>query len=224
MNELISLTQSAINGELQQTVNARELHAFLEVGKDFSTWIKARLETLGSVKNEDYLLTKIGEQLPSGTKYKTEYYLTLDVAKHLAMMEKNEKGKQARQYFIECEKQLNAQQSQLPTDPFLLIAHFAQQAYLMQHKQAEMDSRLIKVEQKQQQLNQDNDHFTIKGFCSLHQLDLSNGKMSALSRKAKKLSDVKDYTYHEITDPRWGKVKTYHIDILAELFEFEKLI
>ena len=62
MNELISLTQSAINGELQQTVNARELHAFLEVGRDFSNWIKARLETLGSIKNEDYLLAKIGEQ------------------------------------------------------------------------------------------------------------------------------------------------------------------
>ena len=106
MNELISLNQSAINGELQQTVNARELHAFLEVGKDFSTWIKNRLETLGSIENEDYLLTKIGEQLPSGTKYKIEYYLTLDVAKHLAMMERNDKGKQARQYFIECEKKL----------------------------------------------------------------------------------------------------------------------
>ena len=106
MNELISLTQSAINGELQQTVNARELHAFLEVGRDFSNWIKARLETLGSVKNEDYLLANFGEQLPSGTKYKTEYFVTLDTAKHIAMMEKNEKGLQIRQYFIECEKKL----------------------------------------------------------------------------------------------------------------------
>ena len=44
MNELISLTQSAINGELQQTVNARELHAFLESKQDFSTWIKNRVE------------------------------------------------------------------------------------------------------------------------------------------------------------------------------------
>ena len=109
MNELISLTQSAINGELQQTVNARELHAFLEVGRDFSNWIKARLETLGSIKNEDYLLTKIGEHFPSGTKYKIEYFVTLDTAKHLAMMERNEKGKQARQYFIACEKQLHEQ-------------------------------------------------------------------------------------------------------------------
>ena len=106
MNELIKLNETKIGNEAVQTVNARDLHAFLEVGKDFSTWIKNRLETLGSVKNEDYLSTKIGEQLPSGTKYKTEYFVTLDTAKHLAMMEKNEKGLQIRQYFIECEKQL----------------------------------------------------------------------------------------------------------------------
>ena len=92
MNELIKIESKEIGNELVQTVNARDLHTFLEVGKDFSTWIKNRLDTLGSIENEDYLLTKIGEQLPSGTKYKIEYYLTLDVAKHLAMMEKNEKG------------------------------------------------------------------------------------------------------------------------------------
>ena len=214
MNELISLTQSAINGELQQTVNARELHAFLEVSSRYNDWIRNRISNYEFQENQDFVcLTKTlvtqTEEGREGTSAQKEHFITLDMAKELSMVERNEKGKQARKYFIECEKQLNAQQSQLPTDPFLLIAHFAQQAYLMQHKQAEMDSRLIKVEQKQQQLNQDNDHFTIKGFCSLHQLDLSNGKMSALSRKAKKLSDVKDYTYHEITDPRWGKVWTY---------------
>ena len=108
MNELIKLNETEIDDKLVQTVNARELHAFLEVGRDFSNWIKARLETLGSIENEDYLViqevfTKIGEK---GGRPKIEYYLTLDVAKHLAMMEKNEKGLQIRQYFIECEKQL----------------------------------------------------------------------------------------------------------------------
>ena len=115
-------------------------------------------------------------------------------------------------------------QPPIPTDPLLLIAHLAQSAYEIQQKQSEMDNRLIKVEQKQQQLDQDNDHFTIKGFCSLHGLDLSNGKMSAMSKKAKKLSEAKDYAYHEISDPRFGKVKTYHVDILTELFQMQNLI
>ena len=223
MNELIPLQPQTINGNAVETVSARELHAFLEVGKDFSNWIKNRLETLGSLENEDYLViqevfAKIGEK---GGRPKIEYYLTLDVAKHIAMMEKNEKGKQARQYFIECEKKLTQPK---PMTQIELIALIANQMAEQERKSLELDNRLQVVEQKQQQLNQDNDHFTVKGFCSLHKIDLSNGKMSAISKKAKKLSDIKDYTYHEITDPRWGKVRTYHVDILTELFEFEKLI
>ena len=108
MNQLIPLQPQTVNGNAVETVSARELHTFLEVGKDFSTWIKNRLETLGSIENEDYLVIqevfpKIGEK---GGRPKIEYYLTLDVAKHLAMMEKTEKGLQIRQYFIECEKKL----------------------------------------------------------------------------------------------------------------------
>ena len=55
MNELIALNQSTINGELQQTVNARELHAFLESKQDFSTWIKNRIEQYGFVENQDFI-------------------------------------------------------------------------------------------------------------------------------------------------------------------------
>ena len=117
MNELIKLNKVNIGDETVQTVNARELHTFLEVGRDFSNWIKRRLETLGSIENEDYLLAKIGEQLPSGTKYKTEYFVTLDTAKHLAMMEKNEKGLQIRQYFIECENKLREITQPQPAQP-----------------------------------------------------------------------------------------------------------
>ena len=56
MNELISLNQSSINGELQQTVNARELHAFLGSKQDFSTWIKNRIEQYDFVENQDFVL------------------------------------------------------------------------------------------------------------------------------------------------------------------------
>ena len=225
MNELITLQPQTINGNAVETVSARELHAFLESKQDFSTWIKNRIADYDFVENQDFItVTQKYGTTNGGYATRKEYHLALDMAKELSMVERNDKGKQVRQYFIECEKQLQTNQAQLPTDPFLLIAHFAQQAYLMQQKQVELNNRLQVVEQKQQQLDQDNDHFTIKGFCSLHDIDLSNGKMSALSKKAKKLSDIKDYTYHEITDPRWGKVRTYHKDILTELFEFEQLI
>ena len=104
MNELIPLHSQTINGTTVETVSARELHSFLESKQDFSTWIKNRIEKYGFVENVDYLLHKIVEQAPSGAKHKTEYYITLDMAKQLAMVENNEKGMQVRKYFIECEK------------------------------------------------------------------------------------------------------------------------
>lgn len=111
MQELIKIQTQTINDEMIKTVNARELHRELGVGRDFSTWIKSRLETLGSVEGEDYitltsevLLPKSGEQ--RGGHNRLEYFVTLDIAKHLAMMEKNEVGKKVREYFIQCEKEL----------------------------------------------------------------------------------------------------------------------
>ena len=75
---MIKISETEINGVKVQTINARDLHSFLEVGRDFSTWIKSRLSTLGSIEGEDYLLPKTGEQLPSGTKYKIDYFIRLE--------------------------------------------------------------------------------------------------------------------------------------------------
>ena len=113
--ELIQISETEINGTLTKTVNARDLHAFLEVGRDFSNWIKGRISTLGSIEGEDYavvsgknLLAKIGEEKEDerGGSNKIDYLITIDLAKHISMMEKNERGYQIRNYFIECEKRL----------------------------------------------------------------------------------------------------------------------
>lgn len=92
--------------EEKQVVNARELHQFLEVGRDFSNWIKGRINQYGFTENEDFeVFAQIGEKLQNGRPSK-EYSISLDMAKELSMVERNEKGKQARRYFIECEKQM----------------------------------------------------------------------------------------------------------------------
>jgi len=101
----IAVTLSMVGAEKAQTVNARELHAFLEVGKDFSTWIKDRIAQYGFAEGQDYVFTLLPNFGEKGQGRPTkEYHLTLDMAKELAMVERNEKGKQARQYFIECER------------------------------------------------------------------------------------------------------------------------
>ena len=121
MNQLITITESQWTDGAVQTVNARELHEHLESKQDYSTWIKARIKKFEFVKGKDYVLTfhKIGERQNVTTH---EYHLTLDMAKELAMVENNEKGRQARRYFIEAEKELRKPAEIDMTKPENLIA------------------------------------------------------------------------------------------------------
>ena len=101
--------------EDRQVVNARELHGFLEVGKDFSNWIKDRIEKYGFVEGNDYAIfdsPKVANQTGrGGDRRSKDYFLTLNVAKELCMVENNERGRQARKYFIACEEELRKRQA-----------------------------------------------------------------------------------------------------------------
>ena len=106
MNELIKIQT---NEQGQQLVSGRELHEVLEIGRDFTTWIKKMIE-YGFQENIDYvLLTKTGEQRGRGGHNKVDYILTLEMAKHIAMLQRSEIGMTVRKYFIECEKKLKEQ-------------------------------------------------------------------------------------------------------------------
>lgn len=95
-----SVMEGHIDGELVQTVNARELYAFLESKQEFANWIRNRIEQYSFVEGRDFTVDKF----INGRATQIDYYVSLDMAKELAMVERNEKGKQARQYFIECER------------------------------------------------------------------------------------------------------------------------
>lgn len=106
MNELLHIQQSSIQGEQIPTTDARQLHAFLESKRDFSNWITVKVvKDTFFAEGQDYiLLNNIVEQNGSGGHNRKDYALTLDTAKELSMLERTAKGKQARRYFIECEK------------------------------------------------------------------------------------------------------------------------
>ena len=113
---LIPINES--NGK--RAVNARDLHAFLESKQDFSTWIKNRIEKYDLVENVDYVTApQIYGTANGGYSTRTEYALTVEAAKELSMVEGNEKGKQARKYFIACEEKLKeiASPSYMISDP-----------------------------------------------------------------------------------------------------------
>lgn len=89
----------------ETAVNLRDLHKFLEVSRDFSNWAKQMFE-YGFTDGQDYVevFAKNGEN-PLGGRPQRNYAVTLDMAKEVSMIQRTDKGKQARQYFIAVEKQ-----------------------------------------------------------------------------------------------------------------------
>ena len=94
------------DAEGKRTVNARDLHEFLKSKQEFANWIKSRIRDYGFEKNHDFVVFDNFIKNPQGGRPSKEYHVTLDMAKELSMVERNEKGKQARRYFIACERRL----------------------------------------------------------------------------------------------------------------------
>ncbi|EAI0345032.1 phage antirepressor Ant [Campylobacter coli] len=84
------------------SANAREIFQFLNSEQEYANWIKNRISHYNFIENQDYII----ELVYTKGRPRKEYYVTLDMAKELCMVENNEKGRQARRYFIDCEKRL----------------------------------------------------------------------------------------------------------------------
>lgn len=92
-----------------QLCDARTLHTFMQVRRDFTNWIKGRIHKFGFTVGDDFIIVEnlSSPNLVSSksrSQKLTDYHLTLDMAKELAMVENNEQGRAARRYFIECER------------------------------------------------------------------------------------------------------------------------
>ncbi|MEO2154776.1 MAG: antA/AntB antirepressor family protein, partial [Nanoarchaeota archaeon] len=81
-------------------VNSEKLFLFLNNNSKYADWIQNRIKQYGFMENEDFTI----QMLKTKGRPKKIYWITLDMAKELAMVENNEKGRQARKYFIEIEK------------------------------------------------------------------------------------------------------------------------
>ena len=103
MNQLISITT---NENDEQLVSGRELHEFLGIETKYEDWFP-RMTEYGFTESVDYHALKIENVVNNRTYYKTDHAMKLDMAKEVSMIQRNEKGKQARQYFLEVEKAWN---------------------------------------------------------------------------------------------------------------------
>ena len=106
MNELIK-----VNYENDRpTILGRDLHAALEVVTPYDKWFP-RMSEYGFTEGEDYS-TFLSDRIDGKAgKPRTDHQLTIDMAKEICMIQRSEKGKQFRQYFIEVEKQWNTPES-----------------------------------------------------------------------------------------------------------------
>ena len=103
MNELITITTNEVG---EPTVLGRDLHEFLGVTTRYNDWFPRMVE-YGFTEGKDFysFLSKTSE---TGGRPSTDHLLTIDMAKELAMIQRTERGKQARQYFIQVEKDYNS--------------------------------------------------------------------------------------------------------------------
>jgi len=118
LSALVPTFQATIGGTPTTCCDARTLHGYLGSAYQFSDWIKARIDKYGFEQGQDFecVSEKTETQRTDGQRsvsVRTDYHLTLDMAKELSMVENNAKGREARRYFIACEKL--AYQTQAPT-------------------------------------------------------------------------------------------------------------
>lgn len=105
MNELIEVT---LNDNHEPVISGRQLHEALGVNSNYTTWFD-RMTDYGFTENQDYvLLSNFGNQTGRGGHNRVDHIIKLDMAKEIAMIQRTERGKQVRQYFIQVEKDFNS--------------------------------------------------------------------------------------------------------------------
>lgn len=104
MHNLINVT---LNENQEPVVSGRQLHQVLGVKTPYSMWFDRMVE-YGFTENQDFLLNNFVKQTGRGGHNKIDHVLKLDMAKEIAMIQRTDKGKEVRQYFIQVEKDFNS--------------------------------------------------------------------------------------------------------------------
>lgn len=105
MNNLINIT---LNENHEPVVSGRQLHETLGVKTRYDNWFN-RMTEYGFTENQDYLVTSIfGHNSSGGKQSKVDHIIKLDMAKEIAMIQRTDKGKEVRTYFIQVEKDFNS--------------------------------------------------------------------------------------------------------------------
>lgn len=201
MNELITTNH---NDQGDIIVSGRELHEFLEVGTQYTKWFE-RMSEYGFVENEDFIL--VSQKRPTNNPKNPlteiqDHHLKLDMAKELAMLQRTDKGKQARQYFIQLEKMWNS-----PEMVMKRALDFANQRMMEMKQKIELDKP--KVEEHDRFLSGDN---LQKMGDVAKVLKIGRNKLFALLRERKILMKG-NVPYQQYIDRGYFEVKEKPIEM-----------
>lgn len=107
-------------------VMGRDLHEFLEVRRDYTSWFK-QMTDYGFSAGQDFTPNLVKS---TGGRPRADHIITLDMAKEISMIQRTERGKQARQYFIECERRMKQLQPELTPEQLMAKALPCSKPYL----------------------------------------------------------------------------------------------
>lgn len=213
MEELIKITTKE---DGTRVVSAKDLHAFLEVGTERILWFKRMME-YGFDEDKDFVVIKSENPINKQVAI-SDYALSLDCAKEISMIQRTDKGKKARIYFLEMEKIAHGKIA--PVKAMTPAKMFLQQAQAMVDMEAKIDAIEEKVKLLEAKtITHPTDYYTIAGYASLLRQNFDINKAADFGRKASKMCNQMGYVTGTIPDPRFGRVKTYPVDVLKSIFE-----
>lgn len=222
MTELIPINKANFNGAEINSVNARELHAILESKTDFSMWIRRRLDETDAVENVDFIVfTKNGEN-SNGGRPQVEYILSTDIAKEIAMLERNEIGKRVRRYFIEFEKahrQKPLSQIEILQGSVEILAAHEKDIKAIKTDVSDLHKEQLKAKHNINRLLNNDNYMTLIAFMNLNGISQKGYHIPSLGKKAKRLSDEQGAFMGAVIDPRYGRINTYSTEILRQIFD-----
>lgn len=145
-NTQITFQKAIVNDYEQEVYNARTLHTLLESKQQFADWIKNRLQDF--VENVDFISLSENYEKPFGGRPTKDFLLTINTAKHISMLERNEQGLKMRQAFIDAEKQLRKLQIQAP--------QLTEQEALYQLAEGLLKEKALRIEAEKEKLALEN--------------------------------------------------------------------
>lgn len=209
ISDFLLIESNVIGDGTIQTVNARSVWVWLGSKQEFANWIKGRINKYGFVEGEDFCFDKFVKA--GNNAVIKDYHISISMAKELCMIENNERGKEARRYFIEMEKKAKS------LTQLQVLAQITQEMVKQEKLIAEHDDRIRRIEAKQTAFEEGVNYFSVVGYAAYKGFSVDLKTAQQLGKQASSLSKERGILVDQVKDPRFGYIGSYHQDVLAEV-------